>query len=64
MIHPRRRKRGHQQTASAGCALRSRLAAEAKPQAARFSWARAVEETLRVFENAVQDRRARLDYRP
>lgn len=38
-------------------ALRSRLAAEAKPQAARFSWARAAAETLRVFEDAVTARR-------
>lgn len=40
--------------------LRSRLAAEAQQQAARFSWARAAEETLRVFEDAVRERRERI----
>lgn len=40
--------------------LRARLAAEAPRQAARFSWTRAAEETLRVFEEAVEARRARL----
>jgi len=40
--------------------LRSRLAGEAQQQAARFSWARAAEETLRVFEDAVRERRERI----